>query len=449
MAKTRHVDMTKGVIWQQLLLFAVPIILANFFQLLYNAVDASVVGKYVSDEALAAVGVSNPISNMLVRFFIGIGTGASVLISQFFGRKDEEGIRRTIHSAMGVTLALGAALTVLGVVASPAILRAMGTPPEVLPNAISYLRIFFGGVIASLLYNMTAGILRALGDSRRPLYYLVISSVVHIALNYLFVLGFNWGVSSVAWSTVLSQALAGALCVGALMREKKEYRLHLRRISFRFGVAWNIIKIGLPVGIQGGIVNFSNIFVQSYINGFGADVMAGTITYFRLDAFAIMPMASMGLAITTFVGQNVGAGQMDRVKRGTTIAFRMVIGYILVAAPLMWLAAPHAVSLFTNSEEVAYYGVAMLRFLAPFFIAHGFIHVFAGAERGAGQTMFPMISTIISMFVIRMLLITILGKVVGTVQVVYITMMLTWSANALIQSIHYKKSNWLERRMRA
>ncbi len=449
MADSKHMDMTQGVIWKQLLAFAAPIIIGNFFQLMYNAMDSAVVGKFVGSEALAAVGVSNPICNTLVSFFMGIGTGAGVLISQFFGRRDEAGLKRAVHSAIGVTLVLGALLTVLGVFASPLILRAMNTPEEVLPNAILYLRIFFGGVLASLMYNMTSGILRALGDSRRPLYYLVISSILHIALNYLFVLGFHWGVAAVAWSTVLSQFLAAALCIGALMREREEYRLRLRRISFNPGIAWEIIRIGLPTGVQNGIVSFSNIIIQSVINGFGADAMAGTITYFRLDSFAIMPMGSMGLAITTFVGQNVGARQFDRVKKGAAIAFRMAVGYVAVTAPLIYLFANDIVHLFTDSEGVAYYGVSMLRFLAPFFVAHAFIAVFAGAERGAGQTLFPMISSVTSMFLLRLVILFTLRHFLGAdnIRAIHLTYMFTWSLNAIIQTIHYKKSQWLQRIM--
>jgi len=236
-------DMTQGVIWKQLLSFAFPMILGNFFQLMYNAIDAAVVGKHVSDIALAAVGVSNPLCNTIVSFFMGIGTGAGVLISQFFGRKDHEGLQRALHCAIGVTLVLGGLLTILGVGTSPYILKAMNTPAEVLPEAVRYLQIYFGGLIASLMYNMTSGILRAMGDSKRPLYYLVISAILHIALNYLFVLGFHWGVAAVAWSTVLSQFVAAMLCIGALMREREEFRFHPRKTNFNPAVAWQIIRI--------------------------------------------------------------------------------------------------------------------------------------------------------------------------------------------------------------
>ncbi|NLN45179.1 MAG: MATE family efflux transporter [Clostridiaceae bacterium] len=447
MADNRHMDMTQGVIWKQLLSFAFPMILGNFFQLMYNAIDAAVVGKHVSDIALAAVGVSNPLCNTIVSFFMGIGTGAGVLISQFFGRKDHEGLQRALHCAIGVTLVLGGLLTILGISASPFILKAMNTPAEVLPEAVRYLQIYFGGLIASLMYNMTSGILRAMGDSKRPLYYLVISAVLHIALNYLFVLGFHWGVAAVAWSTVLSQLLAAVLCIGALMREREEFRFHPRKTNFNPTVAWQIIRIGLPTGVQGAIVSFSNIVIQSVINGFGTDMMAGTITYFRLDSFAIMPMGNLGLAVTTFVGQNVGARQFDRVRKGASIAFRMAVGYAAVSSPLIYVFAPQIVSLFTDSEGVAYYGVSMLRFLAPFFVAHAFIGVFAGAERGAGQTVFPMISSVTSMFALRLLILFGLRAILGqdNIRAIHMTYMATWSLNAIIQTIHYKKSNWLNR----
>ncbi|MBP7401734.1 MAG: MATE family efflux transporter [Clostridia bacterium] len=449
MADNKHMDMTQGVIWKQLLAFAFPMILGNFFQLMYNAIDAAVVGKHVSDIALAAVGVSNPLCNTIVSFFMGIGTGAGVLISQYFGRRDREGLQAVLHGAIGVTLALGALLTLVGVGASPAILRAMDTPADVLPDAVLYLRIYFGGLIASLMYNMTSGILRAMGDSRRPLYYLVASSILHIALNYLFVLGFHWGVAAVAWSTVLSQFVAAALCIGALMREREDFRLHPRRISFHPAIAWRIIRIGLPTGVQGAIVSFSNIIIQSVINSFGTDMMAGTITYFRLDAFAIMPMGNLGLAVTTFVGQNVGARRFDRVKKGATVAFRMAVGYAVVASPLIYVFAPQIVGLFTDSAGVAYYGVSMLRFLAPFFVAHAFIGVFAGAERGAGQTLFPMVSSVTSMFALRLVILFALRAIMGhdNIRAIHMTYMATWSLNAIIQTIHYRKSNWLRRVM--
>ncbi len=449
MIDKKHMDMTSGVIWRQLLAFAFPMILGNFFQLMYNAIDAAVVGKHVSDIALAAVGVSNPLCNTIVSFFMGIGTGAGVLISQYFGRRDHAGLQRALHCAVGVTLVLGGVLTLIGVFASPFILQAMSTPAEVLPDAILYLRIYFGGLIASLMYNMTSGILRAMGDSKRPLYYLVASSLLHIALNYLFVLGFHWGVAAVAWSTVLSQLVAALLCLGALTREREEFRFYPARTNFNPATAWEIIRVGLPTGVQGAIVSFSNIIIQSVINGFGTDMMAGTITYFRLDSFAIMPMSNLGLAVTTFVGQNVGARQFDRVRRGASVAFRMAVGYAVVASPLIYWFAPQIVSLFTDSEGVSYYAVSMLRFLAPFFVAHAFIGVFAGAERGAGQTLFPMVSSVSSMFVMRLIVLFTLRAIMGkdNIRAIHMTYMATWSLNAIIQTIHYKKSNWLKRVM--
>ena len=441
----KHMDMTEGVIWRQLVAFATPIIIGSSFQLMYNAVDSAVVGKFISSSALAAVGGSNPVSNLLVNFFTGIGSGAGVLISQHFGRKDTESLRRTIHSAIGVTLVLGVILTIIGVVASPYILRAMQTPEEVLADAILYLRIFFGGVLASLMYNMASGILRALGDSTRPLYYLIYSSILHIALNFLFVVGFRWGIASVAWSTVISQFLAAILCLGALMRERAEYRLDIRNICFQPSIAWEILRIGLPTGTQNAIVSFSNLIIQSFINGFGADAMAGTITYFRLDAFAVMPLGSLGLAITTFVGQNVGARKFDRVRRGTTIAVRLSIGYVAVASPVMYLIANPMARLFSDNPAVIGYAVAMLQFLAPFWVMQSFMGIYAGAERGAGQTLFPMVSSIASMFVLRVLILTVLLRIVGDIRAIYMTYAATWTLNAIFMTLHFKKSNWLLR----
>lgn len=314
--KTKQVIMTEGVIWKQLLAFSMPLLVGNLFQQLYNTVDSIVVGNFIGSEALAAVGSSNSLINLIIGMFMGIATGAGVIISQYYGAKDDQKLHWAVHTCMALSLIGGTLLIVLGVLLSPLILKWMGTPEEVMPNSVAYLRIFFCGSLFNLVYNMGAGVLRAVGDSRRPLYYLCVSSVVNIILDMVFVVVFHMGTAGVGYATVIAQAVSSVLTVRTLMKTEDSYRLVPSEIRIDRRMMKRILKLGIPSGIQQSIISLSNVIVQANINGFGAAAMAGYGAYSKVDGFAMLPLQSFCMASTTFTGQNIGAKKAKRVKDG-------------------------------------------------------------------------------------------------------------------------------------
>ena len=308
--------MTEGVIWKELLLFSVPLLLGNLFQQLYNAVDSVVVGNYIGAQALAAVGSSAPVINLLVSFFMGLSVGAGVIISRYFGARNMESLQDSIHTSLALTMTAGIFMTLFGIIFSPTILRWIGTPSDVMSSSVLYLRIYFGGILSVMLYNMGSGILRAVGDSKNPLYFLIVSSITNILLDLLFVIVFDMGIAGVGWATLIAQTISAVLTLLLLIKTKQEYKVTLKKIRFHKDKLIEIIRLGLPSGIQNGVVSFSNVIVQSNINAFGSLAMAGCGAYTKIDGFAILPVMSYSMALTTFTGQNMGAKKYDRVKQG-------------------------------------------------------------------------------------------------------------------------------------
>ena len=300
-------DMTQGSIWRQLIEFSLPMMIGLIFQQLYNTVDTIVVGQFVGKEALAAVGTTSSIINMLVGFAAGLSTGSSVIISQCYGSRDHEGLHKAVHTSISITFILAVAFTALGVLWADTLLRLQSTPEDVFPEAHTYLTIYFSGLLGLLLYNMGSGILRAVGDSRRPLYFLVFSAVINTALDLIFVVVLGMGVEGVAYATIIAQFLSALLTLFVLTRDHAPYGIHWNRLCIDLPTLKRIISIGLPSGIQQAITSFSNVFVQGYINFFGSACMAGWSSYNKLDAFTLIPMQAIAMASTTFVGQNYGA----------------------------------------------------------------------------------------------------------------------------------------------
>ena len=304
--KSSTMLMTEGVIWKQLLLFSLPLLVGNLFQQLYNTVDSIVVGNFIGSQALAAVGSSTPLINLIIGMFMGIATGAGVIISQYYGAENEQKLSWAVHTCIALSILGGVLLSILGVVLSPYILNWMGTPEDVIENSVIYLQIYFSGSLFNLLYNMAAGILRAVGDSRRPLYYLCISSAVNIVLDLVFVIVFSMGIAGVGYATIIAQAVSAALAFFALMRTKDSYRVELKKIAIDKRMMKRILAIGIPSGIQHSIIS-SNVIVQANINGYGSAAMAGYGAYSKIDGFVMLPLQSFCIAATTFTGQNIGA----------------------------------------------------------------------------------------------------------------------------------------------
>ena len=435
--------MTEGVIWKQLLLFFFPIVLGTFFQQLYNTADAIIVGKFVGKEALAAVGgTTGTLINLLVGFFVGLSSGASVIISQFFGARRPDDVSRAVHTTMALALASGAALTVLGIWSSRAVLVMMGTPEDVLGHAVTYINIYFLGMIPSLIYNIGSGILRAVGDSRRPLYFLIFSAVMNIVLDLLFVCSFHMGVAGVAYATIISQILSAVLVIIVLMRSQEDYRLIPRELRINGPILSRILRIGLPAAIQTSVISFSNVFVQAYINEFQSSCMAGWTSYNRLDAFAWLPMLCLGMANTTFVGQNLGAGKLDRVKKGVNIGILIAMaGTLIIVVPLMCFSDT-MLKLFNSDPEVLRYGRMFVLYMSPFYIPYCATQIYSGALRGAGDSLSPMIVTIASFVVFRQLYLLIGTQFISSPLFVGLSYPAGWIVSTITLFIIYRSGRW-------
>ncbi len=397
----KDTDMTCGSIPRLLITFAIPLLIGNLFQQLYNTVDSIVVGNFVSKQALAAVGCSTPIINMLIGVFMGFSSGAGVVISQYYGAKDGEKLHDAVQTAITLTLILCAVLTAVGVTAAPFLLRMMDTPADVFPEAVEYLRIFFWGMTGTLLYNMGAGVLRAVGDSTRPLYFLIFSTLLNTVLDVLFVRFFSWGIAGAAWATVISQCISALLVMLLLSRAKTDYRVDYRRLGIRGRILRKILAIGLPSALQLGITAFSNVFVQSYINRFDSSAMAGWAAYLKIDSFAMLPMMSLSLSITTFVGQNLGAGNRDRAISAPKLAMKMGLAVMVVILTPLMIFAPQLVRLFNGDPEVLRFGTWFIRVISPFYLTFSANQVYMGALRGAGNTRSPMFISLGSFVVFR------------------------------------------------
>ena len=397
----RDVDMTEGSIFRHLISFALPLLIGNLFQQLYNTVDTWVVGNYVSNEAFSAVGTVAPIINMLIGFFLGLSSGAGVVISQYYGAKRYDKVQDTVHTSIVLTLVLGVLFTAIGILMTPFMLRFMKTPQEVFPESSAYLTVYFSGVLGLMLYNMGSGILRAVGDSRRPFYFLVISAVLNIALDLVFVLAFRMGVRGVAYATIIAQGISAILVLGTLMRSDSCVKLRLRSLKIHWDMLGKIFKIGVPAAIQMAITSFSNVFVQSYINHFGADCMSGWTAYGKIDQLLFLPMQSLALASTTFVGQNLGRNQVERAKAGVRTALAMAAVSTVAAMVPVILFAPQLVSFFNSKPEVIGYGTLLLRWISPFYVLCCVNQVYSGALRGAGNSRAPMIIMLCSFVVFR------------------------------------------------
>ncbi len=397
----RDLDMTEGSIIRHLITFAFPLLIGNIFQQLYNTVDTWVVGNYVSNEAFSAVGTVGPIINMLIGFFLGLSSGAGVVISQYYGAKKYDRVQDTVHTAILMTLILAVIFTFLGIGMAPFMIRFMKTPESVIPESTAYLTIYFSGVIGLMLYNIGSGILRAIGDSQRPFYFLVVSAVLNTVLDLVFVLAFDMGVEGVALATVLAQCTSAVLVIITLMRTDACIHLSWRKLKIHWNMMKKIIRVGIPAAIQMAITSFSNVFVQSYINHFGADCMSGWTAYGKIDQLLFLPMQSLALASTTFVGQNLGQNQVERAKKGVSISFALsVVSTLIVMIPVL-LFSGSLVAFFNDKPEVIEYGTLFLRWITPFYILCCVNQIYSGALRGAGNSRAPMVIMLLSFVAFR------------------------------------------------
>ena len=395
------VDMTQGSTTRHLVRFALPLLAGNLFQQLYNMVDTWVVGNFVSNEAFSAVGTVTPIINTLIGFFLGMSSGAGVVISQYYGAHRPEKVREAVHTAMLLTVIMGVVFTGVGIAMTPLMLELMKTPAEVAPDQTAYLTIYFAGIIGLLLYNMGSGILRAVGDSQRPFYFLLVSAGVNTALDLLFVLKFGMGVEGVAYATIIAQAVSAVLTIAVLIGYDGSVKLSLRDLRIHWRMLKKIVAVGIPAALQMAITAFSNVFVQGYINHFGADCMSGWTAYTKIDQLVILPVQSLSLASTTFVGQNLGVGNVERAKGGVRRALYLSFAVTAVLLVPVLTLAPDMTAFFNSKPEVVSYGALLLRLLSPFYFFFCINQIYSGALRGSGNSQVPMFIMLGSFVVFR------------------------------------------------
>ena len=434
--------MTTGSISRQMIFFALPLLLGNLFQQMYNTVDSLIVGNFLGSSALAAVSASGSMISMLIGFLSGISSGAGVVVSRYFGAQDDKDVHRAVHTMVAFGLAAGALMTLVGVVLSPQILIWMGTPDSVIVESNAYLQIYFCGSLGFVMYNIFVGILQAVGDSRHPLYYLMISSVINLVLDIVFITIFHSGVGGAALATVISQVFSAVLCCIQLLRTRDSYQLHIASIRFDLKMLGQIIRMGLPSGVQNSIIAFANVIVQSNINSFGEMAMAGYGAYSKIEGFAFLPINSFTMAMTTFVGQNLGAGQKERTRKGSRFGILTTVILAELIGVVVFLLAPYLIAAFDATPEVVQFGVAKARTAALFYCLLAYSHSVASVLRGAGKAIVPRFVMMLCWCVIRVTFLSIMVPLTQSIQMVYVVYPLTWSLSSIIFFFYYRHANW-------
>ena len=437
------INMTEGSPYKHILAFALPFLLSQVFQQLYNTADMFIVGHYLGTEALAAVSSSGMLITLLTSFFVGAALGAGVVISKYFGAGDSHNVSRSIHSIIAFGLITGVMLTIVGVTLTPTFLVWMNTNPDVLPLAIEYFRYYFFGVLATVMYNLCKSILNALGDSRRPLYYLIISSLLNIFLDILFIGVFDWGVWAAAAATVISQFVSFVLCFINLLKKNEVYTVEIRKIRLHLDMLVEILRYGLPSGIQNCVICLANVIIQSYVNVFGTYAMAAFGTHNKLQGLAFMPIMSFNMATTTFIGQNLGAKKYDRAKIGARfgIITPVILAELIGLAFYIW--APQLISLFDSTPGVVELGVLHTRIVCFSFFALAFSHAVASVCRGAGKAFVPMAIMLSIWCVVRIIYIVIVMRLFGDIKYIYWAYPISWGISSVIYLFYYLFSDWL------
>lgn len=437
---------TEGIIWKQLLLFFFPIVLGTFFQQLYNTADAIIVGKVVGKEALAAVGGSTgTLINLLVGFFVGVASGASVIIAQLFGARKAEDVSRAVHTTIALAIVSGALLTAVGLTFAEDILHLMGTPDEVMVYAVPYLSIYFLGMIPQLIYNIGSGILRAVGDSRRPMLFLISAALTNIVLDIILVLGLDMGVHGAAYATIASQLVSAMLILGSLHNAMPVYRLHFRKIRFHGDMLRRIVVIGLTAGLQSVMYSLSNIIIQASVNGFGTDVMAAWTAYGKIDGLFWMVISAFGVSITTFAGQNFGARRYERMKRSVRVCLGIAAGASVLMSVVILLIGRPMLGMFTDDAHVLEIGLSIIHLLAPTWILYLCIEILSGAMRGAGDSVIPTLMTLVGVCLMRVFWIFVIVPMFHELRVLLLSYPITWTITSTMFILYYRRGKWLDR----
>ncbi|MDO4331817.1 MAG: MATE family efflux transporter [Eubacteriales bacterium] len=435
--------MTEGPIWKRIITFALPLFLGNLFQQLYNTADSLIVGNFLGSDALAAVSSSSSLIFLMVGFFNGIAMGAGVVVARYFGARKIDCLQRAIHTDIAFGLTAGVALTVIGLTFAPKFLVWMGTPADVMPNSILYFRIYYCGSLAFVMYNVLVGVLQSIGDSRHPLLYLILSSLINIALDLLFVGVLGLGVGSAALATILSQFVSALLCLRRLLHSPEDYRVSLRKIRFDPVMLRQIIQNGLPAGLQNSIIAIANVVVQSNINSFGKMAVAGCGAYSKIEGFGFLPITCFSLALTTFISQNLGARQYERAKKGARFGILCSISLAEIVGICIYIFSPYLIAAFNNDPEVISYGVLQARTVTLFYFLLAFSHCIAGIMRGAGKATVPMFTMMVCWCIIRVSYITVAVRIVPMIRTVFWAYPLTWSLSSVVFLLYFLKADWI------
>lgn len=444
--KLSNISITEGSIWKGILVFFFPILFGTFFQQLYNTFDAIVVGRYVGKEALAAVGGGVAVYvNLLVGFFVGLSSGASVTISQFYGAKKPLDTSNAVHTAITMAFAGGAILTGVGFATANLAMKMLGTPHEILVHSTTYLRIFFIGMIPLFIYNMGSSILRAIGDSVTPLILLIVSCFTNIILDYTFVVGLKWGIKGVAWATVIAETESMLLVIITLARTKDCYKFSIKKLGFTAHILRDMLKIGFPAGVQSSMYTVSNLLIQAAINSFGTNSIAAWAAYGKIDIIFWMIVNAFGISVTTFAGQNYGAGKYDRMKKGMWITLLMTSFTTIFISVLLCLTGTPIFKIFTDDESVVTEGMSMLRFLAPTYITYISIEILSGTIRGAGDSFVPMLISCFGICILRVIWISFAVPKWHIFNVVSLSYPITWTTTSVLYWIYYISGKWLRK----
>ena len=448
MSNTAINDMTEGTIWKHLVKFAFPLFIGNIFQQLYNTVDSIVVGNFVGADALGAVTSTIPIVITLIGLAIGFTMGASVVISQYFGAKDISNLRKSTHTATAAMFLLSLFFAATGYLATPGLLRMMNTPESVFREAVVYLRIFSLGLTGTIMYNMGGAILRAVGDSKRPLYFLILASILNIFLDLLFVINFGLGVAGVAYATIISQFVSGIIIFWLLFRSHEVHSLTWHEMKIDPRILGRIIAVGFPAGFQMAVTSFSNVFVQAYINAYGAASTAGWGIYSRIDAFVILPTQSMAMSVTTFVGQNAGARKPDRINKGLFTGLCLSWSLSACIITVLYIFAPYIAGLFNQDAAVLGFAVLFIRLNSIFDPVNATNQIEAGALRGVGDSRTPMMIMLMSFVVLRQIYLFIISRLTDSIYFIAIGYPIGWLICTALMTLHIKRIGW-ERKLAA
>lgn len=431
-------SITEGTIWKQLLIFFFPILLGTFFQQIYNTADAMVVGRFVGKEALACVGGSTAqIINLIVGFFVGLSSGATVVLAQYYGAKDENNVSRAMHTAAAFAIMGGLIITILGIILTPQMLALLNTPENLMEGSALYLRIYFAGAIFVFIYNIGSGLLRAVGDSKRPLYFLIICCCLNIILDLVLVVGAHMGVAGVAVGTFISQGVSAILIIITLMRTKDMYQLKPKRIHIYGSIFKSLLHIGLPAGLESVLYTISNMIIQASLNSFGTDTVAAWTAYGKMDSMFWMVLSAFGISITTFVGQNFGARKYDRMRKSVRVCLGLAIGVSLILTLFFIFLGQYVFMLFTTDTSVIDIGMGIMRIMLPGYTIYVFIEILAGALRGTGDVIIPMIITCGGICVLRVVWILIAMPMRPQISTIIFSYPISWIITAVLFILYY------------